>query len=157
MVTEGVKPMISSVIMSQSLHCYISQSDKGGVVFGGDPDNWPSYAQRGNPMVMEGAVAQGLALVPALSRLRMVRTWSGVTDMSFDGAPIIGETPVRNLFLNGGWCYGGFKATPASGYTYAHTLATGKPHALNAPFALDRFERGATIDETGSGPMPNSR
>jgi methylglutamate dehydrogenase subunit A len=157
MVTEGVKPMINSVIMSQSLHCYISQSDKGGVVFGGDPDNWPSYAQRGNPMVMEGAVAQGLALVPALSRLRMVRTWSGVTDMSFDGAPIIGETPVRNLFLNGGWCYGGFKATPASGWTYAHTLATGTPHALNAPFALDRFERGATIDETGTGPMPNSR
>ncbi len=157
MVTEGVKPMINSVIMSQSLHCYISQSDKGGIVFGGDPDNWPSYAQRGNPMVMERAVAQGLALVPALSRLRMVRTWSGVTDMSFDGAPIIGETPVRNLFLNGGWCYRGFKATPASGWTYAHTLATGKPHALNAPFALDRFERGATIDETGSGPMPNSR
>jgi heterotetrameric sarcosine oxidase beta subunit len=157
MVTEGVKPMINSVIMSQSLHCYISQSDKGGIVFGGDPDNWPSYAQRGHPMVMEGAIAQGLALVPALSRLRMVRTWSGVTDMSFDGAPIIGETPVRNLYLNGGWCYGGFKATPASGWTYAHTLATGSPHALNAPFALERFMRGATIDETGTGPMPNSR
>ena len=157
MVTEGVKPMINSVIMSQSLHCYISQSDKGGIVFGGDPDNWPSYAQRGHPMVMEGAVAQGLALVPALSRLRMVRTWSGVTDMSCDGAPIVGETPVRNLYLNGGWCYGGFKATPASGWTYAHTLATGKPHKLNAPFSLDRFERGATIDETGTGPMPCSR
>ncbi len=157
MVTEGVKPMINSVIMSQSLHCYISQSDKGGIVFGGDPDNWPSYAQRGHTMVMEGAVAQGLALIPALSRLRMVRTWSGVTDMSFDGAPIIGETPIKNLFLNGGWCYGGFKATPASGWTYAHTLATGSPHALNAPFALDRFAKGATIDETGSGPMPNSR
>jgi methylglutamate dehydrogenase subunit A len=157
MVTEGVKPMIDTVIMSQSLHCYISQSDKGGIVFGGDPDNWPSYAQRGNPLVMEGAVAQGLALVPALSRLRMVRTWSGVTDMSFDGSPIIGETPVRNLYLNGGWCYGGFKATPASGWTYAHTLATGKPHALNAPFDLDRFRRGDTIDETGTGPMPSSR
>ncbi|WP_373475860.1 sarcosine oxidase subunit beta family protein [Sphingorhabdus sp.] len=157
MVTEGVKPMINSVIMSQSLHCYISQSDKGGIVFGGDPDNWPSYAQRGHPMVMEGAIAQGLALVPALSRLRMVRTWSGVTDMSFDGAPIIGETPVRNLFLNGGWCYGGFKATPASGWTYAHTLATGTPHSLNAPFSLERFMTGATIDETGTGPMPNSR
>jgi heterotetrameric sarcosine oxidase beta subunit len=149
--------MVNSVIMSQSMHCYISQSDKGGIVFGGDPDNWPSYAQRGNPMVMEGAIAQGIALMPALSRLRMVRTWSGVTDMSFDGAPIIGETPVKNLFLNGGWCYGGFKATPASGWTYAHTLATGKPHALNAPFALDRFRRGETIDETGTGPMPNSR
>ena len=157
LVTEGVKPMINTVIQTQSLHCYISQSDKGGIVFGGDPDNWPSYAQRGNPMVMEAAVAQGLALVPALSRLRMVRTWSGVTDMSFDGAPIVGETPVRNLFLNGGWCYGGFKATPASGWTYAHTLATGTPHMLNAPFALDRFNRGVTIDETGSGPMPNSR
>jgi methylglutamate dehydrogenase subunit A len=157
MVTEGVKPMINSVIQTQSLHCYISQSDKGGIVFGGDPDNWPSYAQRGDPRIMEGAIAQGLALVPALSRLRMVRTWSGVTDMSFDGSPIIGETPVKNLYLNGGWCYGGFKATPASGWTYAHTLATGKPHALNAPFALDRFMTGATIDETGSGPMPNSR
>ena len=157
MVTEGVKPMINGVIQTQSLHCYISQSDKGGIVFGGDPDNWPSYAQRGDPMIMERAIAQGLALVPALSRLRMVRTWSGVTDMSFDGSPIIGETPVGNLYLNGGWCYGGFKATPASGWTYAHTLATGKPHALNAPFALDRFERGATIDETGTGPMPNSR
>ena len=157
LVTEGVKPMIRSVIMSQSLHCYISQSDKGGVVMGGDPDNWPSYAQRGQPMVTEGAIAQAIALVPALSRLRMLRTWGGVTDMSFDGSPIIGTTPVDNLFLNGGWCYGGFKATPASGWTFAHTLATGAPHALNAPFALDRFARGATIDETGVGPMPNHR
>jgi methylglutamate dehydrogenase subunit A len=157
MVSEGLKPMINCVIQTQSLHCYISQSDKGGIVFGGDPDNWPSYAQRGHPMIMEAAIAQGLALVPALSRVRMLRTWSGVTDMSFDGSPIIGETPVPNLYLNGGWCYGGFKATPASGWTYAHTLATGKPHALNAPFSLDRFRRGATIDEGGSGPMPNSR
>ena len=157
LVTEGVKPMIRSVIMSQSLHCYISQSDKGGIVMGGDPDQWPSYAQRGQPMVTEGAIAQAIALVPALSRLRMLRTWGGVTDMSFDGSPIIGTTPVPNLFLNGGWCYGGFKATPASGWTYAHTLATGEPHALNAPFALDRFQRGATIDETGVGPMPNHR
>ena len=157
LVTEGVKPMINGVIMSQSLHCYISQSDKGGIVMGGDPDNWPSYAQRGQPMVTGHAIAQAIALVPALSRLRMVRTWAGVTDMSFDGSPIIGETPVPNLYLNGGWCYGGFKATPASGWTYAHTLATGKPHELNAPFALDRFKRGATIDENGVGPMPNHR
>ena len=157
LVTEGVKPMIKGVIMSQSLHCYISQSDKGGIVMGGDPDNWPSYAQRGQPMVTGHAIAQAIALVPALSRLRMVRTWAGVTDMSFDGSPIIDLTPVPNLFLNGGWCYGGFKATPASGWTYAHTLATGTPHALNAPFALDRFKRGATIDENGVGPMPNHR
>lgn len=157
LVTEGVKPMINGVIMSQSLHCYISQSDKGGIVMGGDPDNWPSYAQRGQPLVTEGAIAQAIALVPALSRLRMLRTWAGVTDMSFDGSPIIGTTPVPNLFLNGGWCYGGFKATPASGWTYAHTLATGTPHALNAPFDLDRFRRGDTIDENGVGPMPNHR
>lgn len=157
LVTEGVKPMIRSVIMSQSLHCYISQSDKGGIVMGGDPDNWPSYAQRGNPMITEHAIAQAIAIVPALSRLRMLRTWSGVTDMSFDGSPIIGTTPVPGLYLNGGWCYGGFKATPASGWTFAHTLATGTPHPLNAPFALDRFERGETIDESGVGPMPNHR
>ena len=157
LVTEGVKPMINGVIMSQSLHCYISQSDKGGIVMGGDPDNWPSYAQRGQPMVTGHAIAQAIALVPALSRLRMVRTWAGVTDMSFDGSPIIGETPVPNLYLNGGWCYGGFKATPASGWTFAHTLATGRPHSLNAPFTLDRFQRGATIDENGVGPMPNHR
>ena len=157
LVTEGVKPMIGGVIMSQSLHCYISQSDKGGIVMGGDPDNWPSYAQRGQPMVTQGAIAQAIALVPALSRLRMLRTWGGVTDMSFDGSPIIGPTPVPGLFLNGGWCYGGFKATPASGWTYAHTLATGTPHALNAPFDLGRFARGETIDENGVGPLPNHR
>ena len=157
LVTEGVKPMINGVIMSQSLHCYISQSDKGGIVMGGDPDNWPSYAQRGQPMVTQGAIAQAIALVPALSRLRMLRTWGGVTDMSFDGSPIIGTTPVHNLYLNGGWCYGGFKATPVSGWTFAHTLATGTPHALNAPFDLDRFRRGDTIDENGVGPMPNHR
>ena len=157
LVTEGVKPMINGVIMSQSLHCYISQSDKGGIVMGGDPDNWPSYAQRGQPMVTAGAIAQAIALVPALSRLRMLRTWGGVTDMSFDGSPIIGTTPVPGLYLNGGWCYGGFKATPASGWTYAHTLATGAPHALNAPFDLARFRRGDTIDESGAGPMPNHR
>ncbi len=157
LVSEGVKPMINGVIMSQSLHCYISQSDKGGIVMGGDPDNWPSYAQRGQPMVTAGAIAQAIALVPALSRLRMLRTWGGVTDMSFDGSPIIGTTPVPGLYLNGGWCYGGFKATPASGWTYAHTLATGAPHVLNAPFDLARFRRGDTIDESGAGPMPNHR
>jgi sarcosine oxidase subunit beta len=157
LVTEGVKPMVASVVMSQSLHCYISQSDKGGIVMGGDPDAWPSYARRGQPTIVEHAIAQAMAIMPALSRLRMLRTWSGVTDMSFDGAPIIGTTPLDGLFLNGGWCYGGFKATPASGWAFAHTLATGAPHPLVAPFALDRFERGATVDETGVGPMPNHR
>ena len=157
MVTEGVKPMVNTVVMSQSLHCYINQSDKGGIVFGGDPDNWPSYAQRGQPMTLEGAVAQGLALMPALSRLRMLRCWGGVTDMSFDGSPIIGPTPVDGLWLNGGWCYGGFKATPGSGWLFAHSLAHGRAHEIVEPFSLDRFERGAPVDENGVGPMPNHR
>ncbi len=156
-VTEPVKPMIDTVIMSQSLHCYISQSDKGGIVLGGDPDQFPSYAQRGLPPRLEKAAAEAIALVPALSRLRMVRCWSGTTDMSFDGSPIISALPVTGLYLNGGWCYGGFKATPGSGYVYAELLATGVPHPLAAPFGLDRFATGATIDEAGVGPMPQLR
>jgi heterotetrameric sarcosine oxidase beta subunit len=156
-VTEPVKPMIDTVVMSQSLHCYISQSDKGGIVLGGDPDQFPSYAQRGLPARLEKAAAEAIALVPALSRLRMVRCWSGTTDMSFDGSPIISALPVDGLYLNGGWCYGGFKATPASGWCYAHLLATGEAHPLAAPFGFDRFARGATIDEAGVGFMPQLR
>ena len=156
-VTEPVKPRIDTVIMSQSLHCYISQSDKGGIVLGGDPDQFPSYAQRGLAPRIEKAAAEAIALVPALSRLRMVRCWSGTTDMSFDGSPIISALPVDNLYLNGGWCYGGFKATPGSGFAYAQLLATSTSHPLAAPFAFDRFARGATIDEAGVGPMPQLR
>ncbi|MDR6847110.1 sarcosine oxidase subunit beta family protein [Sphingomonas sp. BE137] len=156
-VTEPVKPMIDTVIMSQSLHCYISQSDKGGIVLGGDPDHFPSYAQRGLPPRIEKAAAEAIALVPALSRLRMVRCWAGTTDMSFDGSPILSALPVDGLYLNGGWCYGGFKATPASGWCYAHLLATGDNHPLAAPFAFDRFARGATIDEAGVGVLPQLR
>ncbi|MFM9977110.1 MAG: sarcosine oxidase subunit beta family protein [Sphingomonadaceae bacterium] len=156
-VSEPVKPMIDTVIMTLAYHCYISQSDKGGIVLGGDPDKFPSYAQRGLPPQVEKAAAEAIALVPALSRLRMVRSWAGVTDMSFDGSPIIAKLPLDGLYLNGGWCYGGFKATPASGWMYAHLLATGTSHALAAPFAFDRFARGATIDEAGTGPLPQSR
>jgi sarcosine oxidase subunit beta len=156
-VSEPIKPMIDTVLISQSVHCYISQSDKGEIVLGGDPDFYPTYAQRGKSMRIEEVAAQAIGLVPALSRLRMLRSWAGTTDMSFDGSPIIGTTPVGQLYLNAGWCYGGFKATPGSGWLYAHTLAKGEPHPINAPFALDRFERGATIDEAGVGPMPHHR
>jgi sarcosine oxidase subunit beta len=156
-VSEPIKPMIDTVIMSQSIHCYISQSDKGEIVLGGDPELYPSYSQRGIPMRIEEVAGQAIGLVPALSRLRMLRCWSGVTDMSFDGAPIIGPTPVENLYLNGGWCYGGFKATPGSGWLYAHTLATGETHPITEPFQLDRFARGALVDEAASGPLPQSR
>lgn len=156
-VSEPVKPMINTVIMSQSIHCYISQSDKGEIVLGGDPDLYPTYSQRGMPLRLEEVAAQAISLIPALSRLRMLRCWSGTTDMSFDGAPIIGPTPVEGLYLSGGWCYGGFKATPGSGWLFAHTMATGAPHPVNAPFSLDRFGRGATIDEAGAGPLPQHR
>ncbi len=156
-VTEPVKPMIDTVVMSQSLHCYISQSDKGGIVLGGDPDRFPSYAQRGLVPRVEQAAAEAIALIPALSKLRMVRCWSGTTDMSFDGSPIISALPVQGLYLNGGWCYGGFKATPGSGVAYARLLATGMPHPLAAPFHFDRFAGGATIDEAGTGPLPQHR
>jgi heterotetrameric sarcosine oxidase beta subunit len=156
-VTEAVKPMIDTVLQSQSVHCYISQSDKGGIVLGGDPDRFPSYAQRGFTPPVERAAAEAIALVPALARLRMVRCWAGVTDMSFDGSPIISSLPVDGLYLNGGWCYGGFKATPGSGFVYAQLLATGEPHPLAAPFGFDRFAAGATIDEAGVGPGPHLR
>ncbi len=156
-VSEPVKPMIATVIMSQSIHCYISQSDKGEIVLGGDPDLYPTYSQRGSPHRIEDVAAQAIGLVPALSRLRMLRSWAGTTDMSFDGSPIIGPTPIEGLYLNGGWCYGGFKATPGSGRLYAHQLATGETHEIAAPFLLDRFERGAVIDEAGVGPAPQAR
>ncbi len=156
-VSEPVKPMIDTVIMTQSLHCYISQSDKGEIVLGGDPDAYPTYSQRGAPHIIEKAAAEALALVPALSRLRMLRSWAGTTDMSFDGSPFIDATPVEGLYFTGGWCYGGFKATPGSGWLFAHLLARGESHPVAAPFRLDRFETGHTMDEPGVGPMPQNR
>jgi heterotetrameric sarcosine oxidase beta subunit len=156
LVTEPIKPALNAVVTSGAVHCYISQSDKGELVIGGDLDSYNSYAQRGNLPMIEHVVAATVALFPAFSRLRMLRTWGGVMDMTMDGSPIIGSTPVDGLYLNGGWCYGGFKATPASGWVFAHTLANGQPHELNAPFSLDRFSSGLLIDEKGQGPTPNA-
>jgi sarcosine oxidase subunit beta len=153
-VTEPLKPMIDTVVLSSAIHCYVSQTDKGEVVIGGDIDFYPSYSQRGSVARIAETAAQAVSLMPALGRLRMMRAWAGIMDMTMDGSPIIGPTPVDGLFLNGGWCYGGFKATPASGVTFAHTLATGTPHVLNAPFTLDRFEAGRLLDEKGSGATP---
>ena len=154
-VSEGLKPVIDGVITFGAGHFYISQSDKGGLVFGGDIDGYNSYAQRGNLPVIEDVCEGGMALMPAIGRARLLRAWGGVMDMSMDGSPIIDRTPVNNLFINAGWCYGGFKATPASGWCYAHLLATGKPHPVAAQMRLDRFERGLAIDEKGAGPQPN--
>ena len=109
-------------------------------MFGGDIDMYNSYAQRGNTPMMEHVVSAGLAMIPSLSRLRILRHWGGVMDMSMDGSPIIGKSPIDNLYLNCGWCYGGFKATPGSGWVFAHTIANDEPHEFNAGLTLDRFQ-----------------
>ena len=155
-VTEPVKPLLHHVVTSGAIHCYISQTDKGEVLLGGDLDGYNSYAQRGNLPVIEHVSQAAVAMYPALSRLRVMRSWGGVMDMSMDGSPIIGKTPVENLFIDGGWCYGGFKATPGSGWVFAHTIAHGEAHELNAGFNLDRFATGRTLDENGAGPTPNA-
>jgi sarcosine oxidase subunit beta len=155
-VSEPIKPLIDTVIASGAVHFYISQSDKGGLVLGGDLDMYNSYAQRGGLPIVEHTLASAKALIPCLSRLRLLRHWAGVMDMSMDGSPIISKMPVEGLYLNGGWCYGGFKATPASGWCYAWTIAKDEPHEDNAEFTLDRFERGYQIDEKGMGPQPNA-
>lgn len=151
MVTEPLKPIIHTVITSGASHVYVSQTDKGEVLFGGDLDFYNSYAQRGNLPRIEYVVQSVLTLFPCLRRVRLMRTWGGVMDMTMDGSPIIGKLPIDNLYLNGGWCYGGFKATPGSGWCFAHTIANDKPHELNEALSLERFASGALIDEKGSG------
>jgi sarcosine oxidase subunit beta len=154
-VSEAVKPLIANVITFGAGHFYISQSDKGGLVFGGDLDGYNSYAQRGNLPAVEDVIASGMALMPAIGRLRLLRSWGGVMDMSMDGSPIIDRAPVDGLYINAGWCYGGFKATPASGWCFAHLIARDEPHPVAAAFRLDRFATGRLIDEKGQGPHPN--
>jgi heterotetrameric sarcosine oxidase beta subunit len=153
-VSEPLKPLIDTVVTFGAGHFYISQSDKGGLVFGGDLDGYNSYAQRGNLPMIEEVASAGIAMLPCLSRLRLVRHWAGVMDMTMDGSPIIAKTPLGGLYLNGGWCYGGFKATPGSGWVFAHTIANDAPHPLNQAFSLERFATGALIDENGAGPTP---
>jgi heterotetrameric sarcosine oxidase beta subunit len=154
-VTEGVKPLVDHVVTFGAGHFYISQSDKGGLVFGGDLDGYNSYAQRGNLPVVEDVCEGGMAMMPRIGRLRIVRSWAGLIDMSMDGSPIIDHTPIAGLYLNGGWNYGGFKATPASGYCLAHLIARDAPHSVAAAYRLDRFATGHAIDERGAGPQPN--
>ncbi len=154
-VTEGLKPLIDTVITFGAGHFYISQSDKGGLVFGGDIDGYNSYAARGNLPTLEDVAEGGMALMPMLGRARLLRAWGGVMDMTMDGSPIIDKTSVQNLFFNGGWCYGGFKATPASGYCFAHLIAREEPHLVASAYRLDRFAEGLLIDEKGVGAQPN--
>lgn len=154
-VSEGLKPIIPGVITFGAGHFYVSQSDKGGLVFGGDIDGYNSYAQRGNLPVVEDVCEGGMAIMPMIGKARLLRSWGGIMDMSMDGSPFIDKTHIQGLYFNGGWCYGGFKATPASGYCYAHLLATNAPHPVAKEYRLDRFVSGRMIDEKGVGAQPN--
>jgi sarcosine oxidase subunit beta len=154
-VSEGLKPLIDCVMTFGAGHFYVSQSDKGGLVFGGDIDGYNSYAQRGNLPVIEDVMEGAMAVWPGLGRIRLLRHWGGIMDMSMDGSPIIDRTPVQGLYLNAGWCYGGFKATPASGWCFAHLIARDEMHPVAEAYRLDRFASGALIDEKGVGAQAN--
>ena len=150
LVSEPVKPCFPCVVMSNAVHAYISQSDKGELVIGAGTDQYVSYSQQGGLGVPAHALEAICEIFPVFSRMRMLRSWGGVVDVTPDRSPIIGKTPVPGLFVNCGWGTGGFKATPGSGHVFAHTLATGEPHPINAPFTLDRFRTGRLIDEAAA-------
>ena len=155
-VTEGLKPVINNVISFGMGHFYISQSDKGGLVFGGDLDGYASYAQRGNLPLMEHVFEAGMALMPMIGKAKVLRSWGGIMDMSPDGSPIIDKTSIDGLFINCGWCYGGFKAVPASGYAYAHLIATENYFHTASNYRFGRFKSGYNLmDEEGTGSQHN--
>ncbi len=150
LVSEPVKPVHHTVVMSNAVHVYVSQSDKGELVIGAGIDGYNSYAQRGSFPVIEHQMGALVELFPIFSRLRMLRSWGGIVDVCPDASPIISKTPVKHLYFNCGWGTGGFKATPGSGWVFAHTIARDEPHEINAPFTLDRFVTGKLIDEHGA-------
>jgi sarcosine oxidase subunit beta len=155
MVSEPLKPVLDTVVLSPATGAYLSQSDKGELVIGGGLDLYPSYAQRGGLPVNETTVAGMLSMFPSLSRVRQLRQWAGICDVSPDSSPILGKSPIEGIYLSTGWGTGGFKAIPAGGYCLAHTLARDEPHALNAAFGLDRFVRNALVDEAGAASIPH--
>ena len=150
LVSEPLKPCLDTVVMSNAVHCYISQADKGDLVIGAGTDAYNGYGQRGSFHVVEHALQAVCDLFPAFSRVRMNRQWGGIVDICPDACPIIGKTPIAGLYFNCGWGTGGFKATPGSGYVFADTVAHDRPHPLAEPFALERFHTGALIDEHGA-------
>ena len=155
-VTEGLKPCIDHVISFGMGHFYISQSDKGGLVFGGDLDYYASYAQRGNLPQAEHVMEAAMTLMPMIGKARVLRSWGGIMDMTPDGSPIIDKTPIEGLYLDAGWCYGGFKAVPGSGFAFSHLIAQDRPHESAAKFRLDRFRTGqGLMDEEGTGAQHN--
>jgi sarcosine oxidase subunit beta len=150
LVSEILDQVLPCVVMSGAVHVYVSQAHKGELVMGAGRDPYTSYAQRGSWHILEWQLQAAIELFPIFARAHLLRTWGGIVDVAPDASPIIGLTPVDQLFVNCGWGTGGFKATPGSGWVYADTIAHGRPHPLAAPFALDRFERGALIDELGA-------
>jgi sarcosine oxidase subunit beta len=150
LVSEPVKPVLHTVVMAGHVHVYLSQSDKGELVIGAARDNYLSYAQRGSFHLIEDQLRALLGLFPLFSRLRMMRQWAGIVDCAPDASPIIGKTPVASLYVNCGWGTGGFKATPGSGWVFAHTIANDEPHPLNRNFTLERFHTGRLIDEAAA-------
>jgi sarcosine oxidase subunit beta len=155
-VTESIKPLLDHVVVYGvgGAHFYISQSNKGSMVFGGDLDWYKSYAQRGNLPIVQDSAEAAIAILPCLGRVRLIRHWAGVMDMSMDGTFFICKTPISNLYLNAGWNYGGFKASPASGWYFADLIANEQPHKYIQHHNLERFEKGINLDERGAGPDP---
>lgn len=149
-VSEPIKPILDTVVMSNAVHGYISQSDKGELVIGAGIDGYNGYGQRGSFDVIEHAMQAIIELFPVFSRVRMLRQWGGIVDVCPDACPIVSKTSIGGLYFNCGWGTGGFKATPGSGWAFAHTMAHDRPHAVNAPFSIDRFATGALIDEHGA-------
>ncbi len=147
LVSEPLKPVLDTVVMSNAVHVYVSQSDKGELVIGAGIDAFNSYGQRGGLHVIEEQMAAIVTLYPIFSRLRMMRSWGGIVDICPDASPLITKTPVDGLYFNCGWGTGGFKATPGSGHVFAHTIAKDEPHPIAAPFRLERFQSGRLIDE----------
>ncbi|MFZ3562305.1 sarcosine oxidase subunit beta family protein [Streptomyces sp. BH055] len=150
LVSELLEPVHPTVVMSNAVHVYVSQAHKGELVMGAGIDSYNGYGQRGAFHIIERQMAAALELFPVFARAHMLRTWGGIVDTTPDASPIVGLTPVEDLYLNCGWGTGGFKATPGVGWAYAHTIATGEPHDTNAPFTLDRFTTGALVDEHGA-------
>jgi sarcosine oxidase subunit beta len=150
LVSALYEPILDCVVMSNAVHVYVSQADKGELVMGAGIDAYNGYAQRGSFHVIEHQMAAALELFPMFAHAQLLRTWAGIVDVSPDASPIIGASPIEGLFLNCGWGTGGFKATPASGWAFADTLANGRPHPLAEPYGLERFTTGALIDEHGA-------
>ena len=150
LVSEPIKPVLNCVVMSNAVHAYISQTNKGELLMGAGIDSYNGYSQRGGLHIIEGAMSAIVELFPIFSRMRMNRQWAGTVDVCPDACPIIGKTPVAGLYINCGWGTGGFKSTPGSGWVYAYTIANDRPHPLNKAFSLERFSTGALIDEHGA-------